>query len=354
MNSVYDGYALWTGGDWFAGANTEAGFCGSYPEIAGESSLARLYIVKGGPGTGKSTLMRRVGEAAGAAGHTAQRYLCGSDPDSLDAVILDGRIAVVDGTAPHVWEMTYPGAASELVDLSAFWDNALLASAREEIVARASMKAAGFASAYRWLGAAGRILHEEEVLARRTFLTEKAAGFASRLVKRLGKPVGHGIARRRYTHGVTMRGRCRTDGIADGAEVRYAIEDAGGTARLFLPVLADALTRAGWDVTLGMLPLSGIIGGVRAGHFAFVCGGEGDAVVRMSRFTVSDPAVRGELRLAAKVRESCLAAAEASMRRASAEHFALEEIYRGAMDFPAKERYERGLIERILDAAEPR
>ena len=63
MNSVYDGYALWTGGDWFAGANTEAGFCGSYPEIAGESSLTRLYIVKGGPGTGKSTLMRRVGEA---------------------------------------------------------------------------------------------------------------------------------------------------------------------------------------------------------------------------------------------------------------------------------------------------
>ncbi|MBO7405769.1 MAG: hypothetical protein J6V24_12470, partial [Clostridia bacterium] len=265
-----------------------------------------------------------------------------------------GRIAAVDGTAPHALDMTYPGAASELVDLSAFWDNGILASAREEIVARASLKAAEFAAATRWLGAAGKILAEEEVLARRTFLAEKAAGFASRLVKRLGKPAGHGIARRRYSHALTMRGRCRTDGITDGAKVRYVIEDCGGAARLFMPVLSDTLTRAGWDVTLGMLPLSGIIGGIRVGQTAFVCGGEGDAVVRMSRFTRSDPDVRGEMRLAAKIRESCIAAAEATMRRASAEHFALEEIYRGAMDFPAKERYERGLIERILDAAERR
>ncbi|MCR4906813.1 MAG: hypothetical protein K6A33_12110 [Clostridiales bacterium] len=351
MNSVYDGYSPAAGGKWFAGANTEAGFSGSYAEIAGEGSLARLYIIKGGPGTGKSTLMRRVGEAAEAAGHTAEFILCGSDPASLDAVILDGRIAAVDGTAPHTLDMVYPGAASELIDLSAFWDTGILSAARDEIVALASFKAAEFASAYRWLAAAGKILGEEASLARHTYLAEKAEGFAARLVKRLGKPEGHGIVRRWYTHGITMLGRRRTDGISDGASVRYTIEDCGGCARLFLPVLADALTRAGWDITLGMLPLSGIIGGIRAGRFAFVCGGEdGDAAIRMSRFTRSDPAVRGELRLAAKLRESCLREADERLRLASESHFKMEEIYRGAMDFGAKERYEKRLIVSILDA----
>ena len=351
MNGVYDGYALTAGGNWFAGANTEEGFSGSYPEIVREGSLARLYIVKGGPGTGKSTLMRHIAEAAEEAGHRAETFLCGSDPDSLDAVLLDGRIAAVDGTAPHALDMTYPGAASEIVDLSAFWDNGILAAAREEIVARVSLKTAAFAAATRWLGAAGKILAEEEALARKAFLAEKAAGFAARLVKRLGKPGGHGTVRRRYTHGVTMRGRRRTDGIAADAAVRYAVEDCGGSAALFMPLLADALTQAGWDVTLGMLPLGGVVGGIRAGRFAFVCGDGGDAVLRMSRFTRSDPDTRGERRLAAKVRESCLAEAEACLRRASEEHFAVEEIYRGAMDFGAKERYEDALIARLLDAA---
>ena len=350
MNSVYDGYAPAAGGKWFAGANTEAGFSGSYPELAGEASLARLYIVKGGPGTGKSTLMRRIGEAAEAAGHRAEYCLCGSDPDSLDAVLLDGRVAAVDGTAPHALDMVYPGAASELIDLSAFWDTGILLAARDEIVSLASLKAAEFASASRWLAAAGKVLSEEASLARRTFLADKAEGFASRLVKRLGKPEGRGIVRRRYTHGITMRGRRKTDGISDGAEVRYAVEDCGGCARLFLPVLADALTRAGWDVTLGMLPLSGIVGGIRAGRFAFACGGEAeDGTIRMSRFTRSDHEVRGELRLAAKIRESCLREADDRLRRASEYHFAMEEIYRGAMDFGAKERFEKKLIARILD-----
>ena len=349
MNSIYDGFQPASGGGWFAGANTEAGFRGSYPDIAGERDLMRLYILKGGPGCGKSTLMRRVGEAAERAGHRAEYWLCGSDPDSLDAVILDGRAALVDGTAPHALDMACPGASSELVDLSQFWDNGILSSAREEIEARAALKSAEFASAYRWLAAAGRILEDEAVLARRMFLAEKAEGFAGRFVKRLGRPEGHGIAQRRYTHGVTMRGRRRTAGIEGEAEVTYSIEDAWGCARLLLPVIAERMTRAGWDTVLGMLPLSGIIGGIRAGHFAVICGGAGEHVIRMSRFVRSDPEVRGELRLAAKLRESCVSEAEAHLSRAAREHFALEEIYRGAMDFRAKERYEKKLTARILD-----
>ena len=49
---------------YFAAANTEKGFCSLFGEIFAPEELSWLYIIKGGPGTGKSTFMRGVGEAA--------------------------------------------------------------------------------------------------------------------------------------------------------------------------------------------------------------------------------------------------------------------------------------------------
>ena len=61
-----------------------------------------MYIIKSGPGSGKSTLMRRVERHAQAAGLETEEVLCSGDPDSLDAVMIPALgAAVVDGTAPQ-------------------------------------------------------------------------------------------------------------------------------------------------------------------------------------------------------------------------------------------------------------
>ena len=87
---------------YFLGANSPAGFYSLYDQMIDRTKARRLYILKGGPGCGKSTLMRRVAERAKAAGQEVEYILCSGDPDSLDAVILPGlEIAVADGTAPH-------------------------------------------------------------------------------------------------------------------------------------------------------------------------------------------------------------------------------------------------------------
>lgn len=79
------------------------------------------YILKGGPGTGKSTLMKKVAEAF--SDHPVTLYYCSSDTSSLDAVIIeDKKIIIVDGTAPHVFEALYPGASQEIINLGEFWD----------------------------------------------------------------------------------------------------------------------------------------------------------------------------------------------------------------------------------------
>lgn len=87
---------------YFLGSNSPTGFASLYGALSDPARMERLYILKGGPGCGKSSLMRRVARHAQAAGRAVEEILCSGDPDSLDAVRLpELGIAVVDGTAPH-------------------------------------------------------------------------------------------------------------------------------------------------------------------------------------------------------------------------------------------------------------
>lgn len=87
---------------YFLGGNTPSGFYSLYHQLSDPARMRALYIIKSGPGSGKSTLMRRVERHAQAAGLETQEVLCSGDPDSLDAVILPQLgAAVVDGTAPQ-------------------------------------------------------------------------------------------------------------------------------------------------------------------------------------------------------------------------------------------------------------
>ena len=75
------------------------GFYGLYDQLL-DARLYDLIILKGTPGCGKSTFMRRSAEERG----LGTVYIhCSGDPESLDGVIAPAiRTAIVDGTAPHV------------------------------------------------------------------------------------------------------------------------------------------------------------------------------------------------------------------------------------------------------------
>jgi len=87
---------------YFLGGNTPVGFYSLYHQLSDPTRMRALYIIKGGPGSGKSTLMRRVERHAREAGLDTELVLCSGDPDSLDALLLPQlRAALVDGTAPQ-------------------------------------------------------------------------------------------------------------------------------------------------------------------------------------------------------------------------------------------------------------
>ena len=88
--------------EYFLGANAPTGFYSLYDHLLPPEQARAIYILKGGPGCGKSTLMRRVGAWAEEAGLKTEYILCSGDPDSLDGLILPGKaVAIVDGTAPQ-------------------------------------------------------------------------------------------------------------------------------------------------------------------------------------------------------------------------------------------------------------
>ncbi len=120
---------------YFAAANTPDGFLSYFPDIFSPDKLNRLYIIKGGPGTGKSTMMKLIAEQAAARGYGTELYYCSSDTRSLDGVLIpELSAAVIDGTAPHMTDPKYPGAVDIILDFGAYFDRKKLSEQREEII----------------------------------------------------------------------------------------------------------------------------------------------------------------------------------------------------------------------------
>ncbi len=341
---------------YFAGANRAEGFVGGYDTIADERKLERVYVIKGGAGTGKSTLMRHLAYEGEKAGYGVVRYLCGSDPQSLDCVVLDGRIGILDGTAPHNRDMTFPGATSSLIDLSRFWNEERLRQRKGVIAIGATEKARAYRSAYRYFGAAEQIEKEKRAYSENVFLREKAMAAVDRLVKGWEKGKkwkrGRGNVTLVETSALTMKGAFRLINGGEGTQ-KYSVTESYGCESLFMELLTEALLAAGHDIVLARLPVPYVIESVYvpAGRILVTVGKEAEGKsINMARFFRREE--RGEFRLATKLQLSCLNEGLRYLSKAAVQHFELEKEYAAAMDFEALNRYEIALREEILSQLE--
>ena len=118
---------------YFLGGNTARGFVSFYDGFCrGPEDF--LWVIKGGPGCGKSSFMKTIGRAAEDAGLDTEYVLCSGDPDSVDGVYIPAwHTGYADGTAPHVIEAVTPGAAGLYLDLGQFYDRIALQKERRAI-----------------------------------------------------------------------------------------------------------------------------------------------------------------------------------------------------------------------------
>jgi len=145
----------------FAGGNTSKGFVSFFNHIIDYENARRLFILKGGPGTGKSTFMRKIAAELLDKGFDVEFMHCSSDNSSLDGIAVPGvGVAVIDGTAPHVVDPRYPGATDEIINLGEFWNEEGITGHRKEISEISDEIKKIFAGGYRYLMAA-RHLYED-------------------------------------------------------------------------------------------------------------------------------------------------------------------------------------------------
>ena len=106
--------------EYFASRNGFDGFTSYFNNVFAPERYTKVFILKGGPGTGKSTLMKKLHSAFNDFCDSIECIRCSSDINSYDGLILeknDRKIAVLDGTAPHMTDPTLPVVCEETINL---------------------------------------------------------------------------------------------------------------------------------------------------------------------------------------------------------------------------------------------
>ncbi len=193
----------------YMGANTPQGFYSLFDGLYNSHDGWTAYVIKGGPGTGKSGLLRRVGERAAAEGLQTEWINCSSDPQSLDAIILpEVKVCLADGTSPHVIEPQFPGAVEQIIHLGDYWNRSFLRENAEAIIDLTQKTSACHKRCIRFLGVAGSIRSDIARIAVSHTDTVKAERFATRFSAReFGAPRGKiGKETRRFLSVVSPNG----------------------------------------------------------------------------------------------------------------------------------------------------
>jgi hypothetical protein len=126
--AIMDGTIL----NFFAGGNTAHGFSNLYESSL--QGLTRLFVLKGGPGTGKTRIIREIGDLLAQQGYEIWLIHAASDNDSLDGVVIpELKVGIIDGTAPRVIKPELPEEAIVHVNLEQAVDTLQLSQRCVEI-----------------------------------------------------------------------------------------------------------------------------------------------------------------------------------------------------------------------------
>ncbi len=204
------------------------------------------FYLKGGPGTGKSTLMKRI--AAAFAGERISLYHCASDPHSLDAVVLEDRgVFIADATAPHESSTPLPYVTGETVDLAAGLNAEQLHADADAILALYRENQTAHSQARKGLSGISEMQGIIAGIGSAALLSEKLAKFVRNTAKRLlpHKPAYAGRILRRQSCAVTPLGVLRF--LPEQYDLILLHDPYYAAAGMMLGQLAEAAVSAGLD-----------------------------------------------------------------------------------------------------------
>ena len=333
----------------FLGANTPKGFVSFFDELYNPYNDTDAYIIKGGPGTGKSTLMKKIAAEAEKRGLFVERVYCSSDPSSLDAVIVpEMKLSVCDGTPPHVVEPRFPGVAENIINPGEFWDSGKLRKNADEIRRLYFENSLCHRRSSKYLAAAGHIDMQSRMLTEKYIRTEKIDSFCSRFIHRELQPKkknSPGERRRRFISAITPKGNIiLADTVTALCPRIIGIDDREGVvSSLITSRIGEGAVKNGYDVIYCHCPMKP----EESEHLLIP--EKGIAVVRLYGAAGEIPCDRvihtgrfmhegfGEnrlmLRFNEKIKQEIINESVGCLKKAKAIHDELEKIYIDAMDF---------------------
>lgn len=350
----------------FLGANTPQGFVSFFDELYNPYDKSSAYIIKGGPGTGKSTLMKKVARECRQRGLAVEKVYCSSDPHSLDGIIVpELGISIADGTSPHTLEPKFPGACENIINTGAFWDKNKLREKGDEIRTLTLENSIHHRRSVKYLSAAGSIAEENIRITSAYIDTDKIDNFAFRFSMReleRKKNSQPGKRKKRFISALTPEGQVFLDkGIKALASRIIAIDDEySGASCVLADRIGEIAVKNGYDVIFCHCPLKPRMAcehiiiheknlalvTVRSAHKTSL---EFDRIIHAKRFLYEGVQEHmSYLRFNRRLIRELLNEAVSALKDAKATHDKLEKIYVDAMDFEALNNYLDELCKNIF------
>lgn len=357
--------------NYFAGGNTARGFFSLYDWALAD--LDKVFFLLGGPGTGKSTLIKQIGDKWNEKGFDIEYIHSSADPDSVEGVIITKLKAgiVSDKMLPYI-TLRAPGVIEEFVNLGDGLHFEKVAPHKDKIVSLNEEMRNSFKSAYRSFGEALKIHDDWEKIYIDNIDFKKANQLAGNLATKFfeNKSVNkEAVEKRRFLGAATPRGSVDfVPHITEGLEKRYFFKGRPGSGKsTMLKKLVSEGKKRGFDTEIyhcGFDPYSidmvlfrelGLCIFDSTAPHEYFPSREGDEIVELYGTIIdgsTDERYAGEIKEVSRQYRGKIEEATAHLAAAKALNDQLEEIYTDAMDFTVADALAEKIEARIRRLAD--
>lgn len=355
----------------FPGAVTYQGFY-SYYNFMIEPNARHIYVIKGGPGVGKSTFMKKLGQEMLEAGYDIEYHCCSSDNSSIDGLVIPALgVALLDGTAPHVVDPKNPGAVDEIINLGEYWNEPMIRQFKKEIMSCNHQVSRTFQAAYFSLKEAKNAMDEWE------FYIEPYQNWSdiNKLLLKVEKdlfktlPKGTGKTRHLFAWAHTPQGKTQyIDSLLHGMKTLYILSGQPGTGKsTFLAKVADRAHMKGLStevyhstlepekLDLVILPELEAALVISSEHYSYTPDFKGNIILLDFDSSLDIPALKPYTEDIASCRDRINQSLERALnnsKRAKELHDLMETYYIPAMNFAEIDNKRTSILHSILAIAE--
>lgn len=349
---------------YFLGSNSSSGFYSAFSECYSAKEGWMAYIIKGGPGTGKSSFMKHFAAEAAKKGYDPELCLCSSDPASLDGVIISClKTVVIDGTAPHIVEPQFPGVCEQILNFGEFWDTSKFEGKAEKVIAATEHNRALHKVASRYMQAVGQLMSDNYKTALACTDKKKAAAFSEKLCRRY-IPAKGGTGREwvRFLQGITPSGIVAYTNTVNelAGTVIPVMDEFGSASNIIMSKIREHSISAGYEIITLKNP---ILPDLLTDHIiipelslAFVTENKylrfnsKERRIHARRFVSSKQihSSRKRIYFNRKTVHLLLISAAEALKEAKAVHDRIEKFYIDAMDFEALTRFADDFSKKVL------